>query len=269
MAMLPLEGGIFVSRRILHHEVFQRDDYTRAWILLLLLANDRPRTITLAGQRIEIKRGQLAWSLAGLQKQLDRGKEWLNSFLKFCRDFDMVHIASDRRGTIITILNYDAYNPLPGQVEVTDAKTDVAGQQTAPGNSDKAGGDTKAENNIAKFSEHPSDVQVADFCKSYLDLNRGITSIPEVWWRSWLSYMHQRPNFPKNWREALKQAFLRDFIIKHPKALGQMPSQEMSHKGSSRERGELYQLIAQAREVGDAKMVEELKKELAALPPLP
>ena len=99
--------------KILNHSVFLRPDYGWAWVFLLLLANDKSRTVTLSGRRVEVKRGQLVWSLSGLQRKLGKGRKWFTAFLELCKDEGMMTVETHAHGAVITILNYEIYNPLP------------------------------------------------------------------------------------------------------------------------------------------------------------
>lgn len=122
--MSKIHGKISLHKRIREHPVWNADPacYGRAFADLLLLANDAPRVTMMKGEPVHLKRGQLAWSIRGLEKEWSRSAEWITSFLNFCRDNSMITVESKKnRGTIITILNYDAYNPpLPDTVSDTE-----------------------------------------------------------------------------------------------------------------------------------------------------
>ena len=96
--MNGLEGNITLTKRLQRHPVWMREppSYGQAWVDLLLLANDRPRIVTINGENIELKRGQLAWSIRRLEREWNRSGEWIDRFLKFCRDETMLLVDTTR-----------------------------------------------------------------------------------------------------------------------------------------------------------------------------
>lgn len=126
--MAELLGSVVVNKRIRKHAVWQRMDYGFCWVDMLLLANDRPRTAFANGTAYQLKRGQLLWSKQSLSKEWRKSSEWLDAFLKLCQDEEMITVDSDRRRTIITILNYDAYNPFTTSEPETEPVTDTASE---------------------------------------------------------------------------------------------------------------------------------------------
>lgn len=146
--MPELAGTICLNKRLRRHAVWQRPDYGWAWVDLLLLANDAPRDAIINGEAIPLKRGQLAWSLRTLEKEWNKSGEWLSHFLNFCRDNDMVRVDSTKRRTIITIINYDAYNPpLNHLITETEPETDTG---TVPASKAVSTTEQKGEGGIGK-----------------------------------------------------------------------------------------------------------------------
>ena len=109
-----LKGQVILVKRLRQHAVWNRDpfNYAQAWVDLLLLANDAPRNVTIKGETISLKRGQLAWSQRSLEREWKRSGEWVKCFLNFCQDESMIRLEANKRKTVITILNYDVYNPI-------------------------------------------------------------------------------------------------------------------------------------------------------------
>lgn len=75
-------------------------------------------------------------------------------------------------------------------------------------------------NGSGTATEIPSDEDVRLFCTLFQDLSRAIDGIPEVWWRGWLATRLQSRNFPSDWQRCLVNAFIGDFVARHPKAMG-------------------------------------------------
>jgi len=224
-----LQGSVRLVKRLRQNAIWQRKDYGWAWVDMLLLANDRPRTVFLNGIKIDVRRGQLAWSLAGLAKEWDVSREWVEAFMIFCQDQGLIkRDTGNNRKPIITILNYEAYNPLIYSNEPADATIDEPADATAvqPANEparkrEEGTRKGKGEAPPANFSEYPNDSEVEEFCRGFEDLERGVHGIPEIWWRGWLAAALTRQTFPADWKRAIRNAFLGDFASRHPKALGQ------------------------------------------------
>jgi len=223
--MADLIGSIRLFKRLRKHPVWERSDYGYCWVDLLLLANDQERVTFVQSERIPLKRGQLCWSLRSLEKEWKKSGEWVTRFLQFLVDENMVTVDSNRRRTIITILNYETYNaPEPGSETVTEPGSETVTEPEQKGEMGK--GNRKGERASAAphepFPEIPDDETVQCFCASHRDAARGCTAgIPEVWWRGWLaSRLASRAPFPTAWKRALVSAFTADLISRHPKALG-------------------------------------------------
>lgn len=235
-----LAGSVRLSKRLRRHPVWNREpfSYGQAWVDLVLLANDRPRAVTLRnGDVLDLERGQLAWALRTLENEWDRSGEWIDRFLKFCRDQAMIKLEKNTRRTVITILNYDTYNlPVSETEPVTETETEPGAKpegeperkgEVGRGNRELGRGEGASrpghQGGEPANSEIPGDEMVADFCKNFKDLARGIEAIPEVWWTGWLALQLKRtPNFgfPRDWRRVIALDFVSDWIQRHPKAIG-------------------------------------------------
>ena len=232
-----LHGSITISRRIREHPIWQRQDYGWAWIDMLLLANNRDGTKHLNGEFIDVKRGQLLWSLRSLEKEWNKSGEWLGAFLQFCKEHVMVKVDSNRRRTIITILNYEAYNPRETDSEagtVTDTETDTETDSEA-GTVTEQNGEVRKENKKGEratphenlenggFAEVPAEFEVLAFASAYPgDIARGIPAgIPDRWAADWFRYKVGSGQWQKKWREKMVADFQSDWVKGHPKARGQ------------------------------------------------
>ena len=228
-----LEGKICLMKRLRRNPVWERHDYGYCWVDLLLLANDQDRETFIKGEKVFLKRGQLAWSIRSLEEEWGKSAEWIERFLTFCKEHGMVKVeARKNRGTLITVLNYDAYNP-PVAVTEPDTKPDsdpVTEPDTKPewkgevGNGNRKGERATPPENPenAGFAEAPDESEVLAFAASFPgDLPRGIPAgIPAVWSADWFRYKVGTGTLPKKWREKMAADFARDFTARHPKALG-------------------------------------------------
>ena len=287
-----LKGTVFISKRLLEHPVWTNDptSYGHAWVDLILLANDQPRTAFVHGEPIPLNRGQLIRSVRVLMQRWQRSDKWVISFLKFCVDQTMITVDSNRRRTIITVINYDAYNTLDSHTEGdtegdTEAVTDSHTEADRKVETGIGSGKVEAKpQQMQAFAEVPSEAEVLEFARSYHgDIARGIpASIPEGWALSWFAFRSGGNSWPKKWRDSLLAAFKADWVSGHPKARGRMvptvakknaagrsPAQERFELG--RELEELTERIDAAYDCNtrpdarDQARERELKKLLAAM----
>ena len=287
--MATLNGTIQLTRRLRDHVVWDQDPacYGKAWVDLLLLANDAPRQVTIHGEVIPLKRGQLAWSQRRLEEQWKRTDFWVRRFLKFCEEQTMITLDVTRRRTIITIINFDAYN-LPkncANLETesgTDLETESGTDLEQKGETGRGIGNGERPPAKNDFVEVPDEAEVLAYGRSYAgDLARGIPAgMPVTWVSDWLRYKVGTGTLPKKWREKMALDFARDYTARHPKALGgpvvgkgsngRTPAQQRFEL--SRELEELQVRLDAAYEnsiepsVKDRAREKELKALIKALP---
>ena len=227
--MAELRGNIVISRRLLTHEICQTGpaNYLSGWLQLIGWANDRDRTVMFNGETVQLKRGQLAWSLRRLEKEWDRSPEWVSKYLAWLRERDMIRVDSTRRGTIITLQNYDAYQPKPSTEPSTEQVTEQGTEQGLNRELRKEKEELRRGEEPPPKKEFSILEEVGAFCVAYEDSKRGIKGIPEGWWTGWLASCleNDRP-LPKNWQEVVKLRFMADLAAGHPKAVEGLPGLE-------------------------------------------
>ncbi len=119
-----MSGWIKLHRDIKHHWVFQRDDYFRAWIFLILRANHKNNKALFSDilpEIVEIKRGEVVSSLRNLSIDLRWTPSKVRRFLLKLQKDNMIVIHNEKRWTHLTILNYDTYQDVRNTFE-TDVK---------------------------------------------------------------------------------------------------------------------------------------------------
>jgi hypothetical protein len=266
-----LTGAISISKRLRRHPVYDREPKCAmaAWIDMILLANDEDRVAHLNGKDIPVKRGQLVWSIRSLEREWKRSVEWIEKFLKFCKDETMILVeVVPRSHTLITILNYDAYNPVvsvtdsatePGTESVTDSATEpgtesVTDSATEPAQKGEKGiGRRKGEAPPPLPSTIPEDAEVAAFCADFKDLALGIDGIPNVWWTGWLADKLNNSNraFPVDWKRSLALAFKGDFAARHPKAMASI--KKTGEKNGAQVASPAMELLLLDRELAEVR----------------
>lgn len=84
---------------------------TTAWLDMIMLASHKDKTIVIRGVEINLKRGQLAYSELSLAKRWRWSRNKLLRFLKTLKTEQQIEHQSNNVTTVITVLNYDTFNP--------------------------------------------------------------------------------------------------------------------------------------------------------------
>lgn len=130
------DGWISLHRILLEKSLWIAEPFTRgqAWVDLLMLANYKDGFIIVAGERIDIKRGQCGWSLDRLSKRWKWSRGKAERFLVMLEKDGRIERKTNTRTTIISICNYNDFQVGDKTDSKTDSKTD--GHQTDTNNKD-------------------------------------------------------------------------------------------------------------------------------------
>lgn len=229
--MATLSGHVRLHKSIRRNPVWKREPFTygQAFCDLVMLAVDAqsaPQSVWVQGEQIVLERGQVGWSIAGLAKEWQRTREWVSGFLKWAHNKGMLTVDSNHRRTIITLTNYDTYQPTEPSTDLaTEPSTDLAHKGKGErGNGKGVTGNDNPPPREPHFPEMPDDDALAAWFAGLKDLSRGIDGIPEIWWRGWVSSRLNARKWPQDWQQAARMAFLADFAEGHPKALAGLPA---------------------------------------------
>jgi hypothetical protein len=98
---------------------------------MLLLANYKDGIYRKRGNRIDVLRGQLAWSIKGLADRWGWGQGRVSRFLKELKNDEQIEYQKSNLTTLITIINYDQYQG-DGEQTVTQtvSRRRADGEQT-------------------------------------------------------------------------------------------------------------------------------------------
>lgn len=203
-----------MPKEALAHDFLNREPANRKSALrdLWEWANDRPRTITVNGRAVNLKRGQLGYAQTTLAKFWRWSPEKIKTVLGEFQDEGFITFEATPTTTIITVLDYTVYNPdttpepraEPAAEPATETGTEPAAepaQKLEVGRGKYEGGRETAP----QFAEIPSNKEVAEFCDQHRNLAIGITAgIPATWWMDWLAF-HLPPGrpLPHDWKRAL------------------------------------------------------------------
>lgn len=106
-----MEGWFKTHRKLMDSPEWLAEPFTRgqAWVDLIALTNHKPGYIRVAGERIDIARGQCGWSEVKLSERWkwsrNKTRRYINELLRDSK----VSLKRHTRTTIITICNYNEY----------------------------------------------------------------------------------------------------------------------------------------------------------------
>ena len=111
------DGYIMLSRRFFNSEIWQAArpfSESEAWIDLIQSARFEPSGITSRFGSYEVTwgRGQYPASVRFLSKKWQRSERWVRSFINKLKKEKMITVDNSCGTSVITLINYDKYNPL-------------------------------------------------------------------------------------------------------------------------------------------------------------
>ena len=116
-----MSGWIKLHRDIQDHWIFKKEEYLKAWILLLIKANHKDYKTLFLDQLVEVKRGEVVVSYAKFGAELMWSSSKVRRFLKMLEKDKMIFIFPEKKWTHLSILNYETYQH-NGKGEETDTK---------------------------------------------------------------------------------------------------------------------------------------------------
>lgn len=104
-------GYVKIYRSIQDNPIYLSEPFTKAqaWIDLIMLANYKDAVIFVKGKDIQLKRGQLCWSEAGLSVRWKWGRPRVDKFLSYLQKVGQIVLQKSNLTSCITIINYDRY----------------------------------------------------------------------------------------------------------------------------------------------------------------
>lgn len=186
------KGWIKLHRKITENPMYFSERFTRmqAWIDLLIMANHGGRIIYIRGNKVEVKRGEIARSTEGLAQRWmwSRGK-----VIRFLNELENSEMVVQQKSSVITklsILNYNTYQSSDTTESTTDGHQTV--QQTV--HEQELKNDKNERSNKEATKKNKS---VSEKIDDYLGM------IPENWREPvevWLNYKKERKEIYKTER---------------------------------------------------------------------
>ena len=204
-----------INRSLLSRKDWLSEKFTRsqAWIDIIGHARWKPGTERISGRRIELKRGQLCWSILNLSKRWRWSREKVKRYL--C-ELEIDHQISHQNivvTTLITILNYDQYQLAPTPDKSPNESPDKSPEPTPDKSPDKSRKNKVKKENKAK-KENTGRCESLEIWLEYAN-EQGFPKQPAtgafdhyeaVGWRQ-----GRGTGKPlKDWRAALRTAFRND-----------------------------------------------------------
>jgi hypothetical protein len=106
-----MEGWIKLHRQITENWMWTSEPFTRgqAWVDLLLLAAHQKSFFYIRGVKVDVSRGQIAWSESKLSDRWRWSRSKLRKFLKDLKKEQQIDLQKSNVIQIVTILNYDKF----------------------------------------------------------------------------------------------------------------------------------------------------------------
>jgi len=105
---------ITLHRKIQNNPIWLSEKFTRgqAWVDLIMLANHSSGYILVRGNRIELERGDVGWSILRLSERWQWSRTRTTEFATFLEKEKMIcQKKYNRIYTVISIINYNLYQP--------------------------------------------------------------------------------------------------------------------------------------------------------------
>jgi len=129
-----LSGYVHLHRSLLGHHAFRNDAEAMVFAWMIARAAWKPVKVRYKDRSLQLERGQLAVSVRDIATAFDRDKGWVERLMTRLRSATMIETRSETGVNIITVCNYDVYQPNGGGVETpreTDGETEARqGQDT-------------------------------------------------------------------------------------------------------------------------------------------
>ena len=113
-------GWIKVHRQLTDHWIWQKPEYLKWWLDIIIQANIEPKKVLIKGQLLEVNRGEVIYSYETWANRWKISKSKVIRFLKMLEKDSMILLKSETITTRITICKYDTY-----QGERYDSETQV------------------------------------------------------------------------------------------------------------------------------------------------
>jgi len=133
-----MEGWIRIHRKLIEASWFNKSEYVHLWLYLLLKANHQDKEVFVGNEKVVVKRGQLLTSRSKLSEVVHIQENKIYRILKCFENEHQIEQQKTKKYTVISILNYDAYQKSEQVIEQpTNSKRTTDEQSMNTNNNDK------------------------------------------------------------------------------------------------------------------------------------
>ncbi len=213
-----MSGYIKLYRGITENPLWNKEPFSagQAWIDLLLAANFKDKTIYIRKHKIEVKRGQIAWSMLTMAKRWKWSRGKVIRFLKDLESEQMVVQHTGHLTTLLSICNYEkyqGYDTADGTTgDTTGGTTDSTTDDTTGGTQHKKVNKVKKEKNVNKGKNEtllPEDFQITEVMKTWFS-EQGFTidlhQSTDRWQDAMIAKGRTYKDWSAAWRNGMKLA---------------------------------------------------------------
>jgi len=106
-----VDGWIKTYRKLSDNPIWTLEPFTKgqAWVDLFLIANHKDGQISVRGNIIQVKRGQVGWSEVKLAERWKWSRNKVRRYLKHLETEQQIEQLKNSVSSIITIVNYELY----------------------------------------------------------------------------------------------------------------------------------------------------------------
>ena len=104
-----MSGWIKVHRQLTNHWIWEKPEYLKWWLDILIQANIESKKVLIKGQLIEVERGQVVYSYDTWANRWQINKSKVVRFLKMLEKDLMIELKNETVTTRLTICKYDTY----------------------------------------------------------------------------------------------------------------------------------------------------------------
>lgn len=200
------EGWVIIHRKIQDCILWESQDpfdYRSAWIDLLLLANHEDKQIIFNSKPLTIKRGQRLTSMQYLAQRWKWDRKKVRKFLDLLQSENMLIRDSDKKRTLLTIVNYGVYQDVgTSKGQQKDIKRTSTGHQLPINNNDNNDNNDNKENIRHRHGEYKNvlltDGEMETLRKEIPDLDQLIEELSSYMASSGKSYKSHLATL-RNW----------------------------------------------------------------------
>ena len=104
-----MSGWIKVHRQLTNHWIWEKPEYLKCWIDILMQANIEAKKVLIKGQLIEVGRGEVIYSYDTWANRWKMNKSKVVRFLKMLEKDLMIELKNETVTTRLIVCKYDTY----------------------------------------------------------------------------------------------------------------------------------------------------------------